>query len=349
MNGKERLILIGIDFNSAAEAVRAACHLSPGQIERIYQNHSGPAELLILSTCNRTEFYFYGLDKRQAWRRLEKIFEGLWPERKNFYIYQDQAVCLHLMELATGLKSMLIGETEILGQVRAAWQRYLQSIPGNGQLGELFRKGLSYARRIRQQTDIGGYSASLTTLVIKTLKKAGARLRDESVLILGNGPLGQKLARIFLAHDLPTVILTRGLGVKRRPRPQQLIDGVRIVFGYDHLERLLLSHSIVVAATGAPHYVLKREHARLLEGKFLLDLAFPRNIDPVLADIARGKIWDLDYFGKMSEANRQNKVVAIAEARCRCIVAAEQIRRALYEPENKDWNPREQAGIVSGR
>lgn len=339
MNGAEQMVLIGIDFNSAGELLRAKHHLSQGQIETIYRDHSGPGEVLILSTCNRTEFYFNGLNRpEQAWDFLGSVFEGVRLDRENFYSCQGERVWLHLLQLAVGLKSMLIGETEILGQIRAAWRVQIESTLRAGELGEGFRKVLSYARRIRHQTHIGGHSASLTTLVIKELRRYVADFNTAAVLILGNGALGQKMAQAFLYHNVPVTILTRGPGAKRRPKPQQVVAGARMIFGHDQLDVLLPSHSIVVAATGAPHYVLKKEHADILQGKFLLDLAFPRNIDPALADDARGRMWDLDYFEKISEANRQSKAAAIAAAGRQCIAAAEQIGEALYGSKNTDWN-----------
>lgn len=324
MNENRKFYVIGVDFTSATPETRAAFHLTPSQIIQIYQQEQLP-ESLILSTCNRTEFYFLGLESVQTGLRfLETVFgKSINPEQ--FYIYQESEAWLHLLELAVGLKSMIVGETEILGQIQAA----LQLRRGFGRFGREqgrgFERIIAAARRIRQQTNIGGFSSSLYTLVMRELKRVSPRFDNLSALILGNGVIARKLAQTFRNHRLATTILSRGNGIKRHAQPQPVLDDVKMVFGYDHLHDLLAAHSVIVAATAAPHYILKPEHSGLLQGKILIDLAFPRNIDPVLGLSDSCRLWDLEHFALISRANLKSKTEAVAAAKMLCASALERI------------------------
>ncbi|HYH03475.1 MAG TPA: hypothetical protein VEC37_10260 [Bacillota bacterium] len=325
MSATPRLSLVRIDYNSATPELRARFHLNRQRIEAIYSQNLVPEETVILSTCNRTEFYFWGTGMAEhEFSYLKSIYqEEINPQ--GFYYTSGETVLLHLLELAVGLKSMLVGETEILGQIETAWQ----IAGGFGEkrlfLGELFKKAVVAARRIRRQTMIGGYSTSLYTLVLKELKRQGNTLGQRSALILGNGEVGQKLARAFCYQNIPTTILTRARDSKKRVKPCNLVEGVTTVFGYEFLEALIAQHDTIITATTAPHYIIKPEQCQWLEQKVVIDLAFPRNVDPEIGNLNNCVLWDLEYFARLETENQQEKAKAIEAAQELCRQAQQRI------------------------
>ena len=329
MNENPGLSLVGIDYNSAAHQVRARYHLTRQRIAAIYSEKSVPEETVILATCNRTEFYFWGTGRaEEAFGYLQGIYqEDLNPQ--GFYYYSGETALLHLLELAVGLKSMLVEGTEILGQIETARQVASQFRERRLFLGELFQRVITAARRIRHKTNIGGYSSSLSTLVLRELKQLGVALPQRTALILGNGEIGQKLAQAFHYQNIATTILTRGAGSKKRVKPCKLVEGVTTVFGYEHLEELLAQHDTVIAATAAPHYIIKPELCRGLAPKVVIDLAFPRNVDPAIGNLQHWALWDLEYFARLEAANRQKKAKAIKSAQELCRQARQRIATAL--------------------
>lgn len=317
MNMK-RLAVIGIDFHSASQQSRADFHLTGSQIEDIYEQCLVPRSVMILSTCNRTEFYFPDQeDITDGFKLIEAIFRKK-INQKEFYSYTHDQALVHLLELTTGLKSMIIGETEILGQFRNACRLRDKHDFENGFWQTLGETVINFARRIRRQTNIGGYSSSLYTLVIRELKNHLKNLDQQKALILGNGEIGQHLAQAFVYQGIATSMLARGNGLKRRFKPQKTLDEVELIFGYEHLEQLLAAHEIIVAATAAPHYIIKPEHNALVRGKILIDLSFPRNIDPELGINPGCLIWDLEFFGQLTYQNKQLKAEAFFAAKKYC-------------------------------
>ncbi len=318
------LRVIGIDFNSAPPDVRAGFHLPSSRIAEVYGLRIIPESVMLLSTCNRTECYLMGSGTfEDAFGYLEEVF-GRPVDRRYFYHYAGPEAWLHLLELAVGLKSMLIGETEILGQLQDAIQRSADCSAIAREHRQALGKVVAVARRIRHRTGIGGYSSSLYTLVLRELKKSLSRLDGLNVLILGNGVIARNLLRTFGNHGLAATVLVRNSG-KKHAGPQPVTDGARIIFGYEHLPDLLREHPVIVTATAAPHYLLKAEHGELVEGKILIDLSFPRNIDPVLVGEGKCRLWDLQYFADLSAVNRLHKARAVTEARQQCLAALDRI------------------------
>lgn len=316
----EDYLVIGIDFHHASDELRAKYHLSARQIDLIYRQAVLPAETIVLATCNRTEFFYYGAAPDQFIKALITVYAGQVMDQPSFYRFYGPAVVQHLLELAVGLKSMIIGETEILGQIDDAYRLAGEAGAEPQHLGKLFRQVILQARRIRVRSRIGGYSSSLPTMVVKELKKLSGELDRFQPLILGNGMIAQKIAQAFEYQGMTVTMLTRN------PLPPQAVGTERrMIAGYSRLPELLSRHNLIVAATAAPHLLIHRESAGAVVGKVFIDLSFPRNIDPELAKSADCILWDLKYFGAISRANQALKAQAVSETEALCRQAAERL------------------------
>lgn len=309
------LSVIGIDFYSAKPEVRARFHLSAKQIDYLYQWMHEP--MIILSTCNRTEIYsdcpqqdpevFLG-------DLLRRIFPGQRITFDDFYFYQDCAAVRHLLELATGLRSMLLGETEIKGQIEKAVQTACERVGDLRELGQIFRSALGFAKEIRNRSKLGEHSTSLTSLVVKAIEQFTGSMSGRCIAVLGQGEIASKLARALTYHGCSLQIVTRRLDNRN-------VQGANYL-SWDHLEQALVDAEIVIAATSAPHTLIHEEHARVLQGKLLIDLAFPRNIETSLVEKAHCTLWDLEHFKQLSEANLGKKRSAAKVAEIMCYDAA---------------------------
>jgi glutamyl-tRNA reductase len=303
--------LIGIDFNSAAPEVRERFHLSAKRIADLYQLIQVP--MVILSTCNRTEIYASSpLQEADLFMQdlLSRIFPGETIPIDDFYLVHGEDAIRHLLELATGLQSMLLGETEIKGQIEKAFQTALQLSDDLGELAKVFRLAQSFANAVRTRSKLGEHSTSLTSLVVKAVEALDQPMAGLQVAVLGQGEIASKVARALSYHGCSLRIVTRRFAAR------DLRDADYL--GWDRLEEALADSAIVIAATSAPHTLVHNEHARLLQGKLLIDLSFPRNIETSLIETAGCTLWDLEYFKSLSEANleRKRSAAKVAEAMC---------------------------------
>ncbi|MCL6591455.1 MAG: hypothetical protein K6U80_16075 [Firmicutes bacterium] len=334
--------LIGIDHQSADPGLRARYHLTMKQIAAIYGSHRVPPDTVILSTCNRTEFYFDSLCEVIGLRdSLAEVFSVQVKDWTGFYLKQGEEALLHLIRLAVGLQSMIIGETEILSQLGAAYE--LAQRTGNisefSVWGCLFGKIHEYARYIRKKSKIGAYSSSLASLVVKEVKQYFENQMKSQVqkfpkaLILGNGVIAQKISRAFVFQGIPVAIISRN------SEPQPEYRGPRAGeiqrYSWERLGQVLAEADIVVAATTAPHFLLKKGHFEQLGGKVLIDLAFPRNIDPGVTAVVNCELWDLAYFGKKTAANQALKRQAVEKAEYLCFQALKRFQ-ATNPVENQN-------------
>lgn len=320
------LVLVGIDYHCPVSQYRERYHLSLKRVMEIYDAGLFGKEMVILSTCNRTEFYFAGYGPEEViWDALQSIYDPEQIDKHHFYIRRGGDVIRHLLELATGLQSMILGETEILGQIESAVQLASKHGQNLALLDELFTRVPGFARRIRIRSGVGTHSTSMTTLIIKALRKEYNDFTKVRALVLGNGAVSQKMATAFHYRGISTTILTR----TRRSQPVGIHNHAHIVFGYQHLMDLIPLHDVIIAATSAPHLLIRQEHFGLLHGKTIIDLSFPRNVDPEIACHDSAVFWDLEYFGRISRENRQLNEQAAVTARSLCYHAAEVIDNKL--------------------
>ncbi len=330
MADSENLQVIGIDFRSAPVEYRKLFHLTLHQLTEIYRQDIFPAETVILSTCNRTEFYFYtNRSVSFCWELIKGFYDQQSVKREFFYHYCGHEVVLHLLELATGFHSMIIGETKILGQVAGAYEIPEKLGKAAPNLSILFKKVLQFARRIRVQSGIGKHSTSLTTLLMKELKNYYGNPAGQRALVLGNGEIAQKTIQVLLYNGIQTTMLTR----KRVKKTAEFVGDLTVVYGYENLLQAIEANDIIIAATSAPHLLIKEEHRAFLSNKLLIDFSFPRNIEPKLSRNGN-PVWDLDYFGAISSRNFQLEQVAVVKMKTLCKQASVKIVLQIFPFDN---------------
>jgi glutamyl-tRNA reductase len=254
-------------------------------------------EAVVLSTCNRTEIYVAAGDEAEAEARAAALLE---PAEHVLYRLRDRAAALHLFRVAAGLDSLVPGEGEILGQVRAAYEN---GTPGL-LLDRVFRQALHAGRKVRAQTAIGESPASVSSAAAALAEQVFGDLDSCRILLIGSGEVGEQAAKSLRARGAE-ILLTANSKTDR-----------------GHLAQQLGEADVVVSATSTHDYVLDAgtvERARRGRQLLLIDLAVPRDLDPAIHDLDGCYLYDIDDLeaivaetlaGRRSEAQRAESMVA---------------------------------------
>jgi glutamyl-tRNA reductase len=317
------IVLVGISHHQAPIELRERAALDPERAGELARRLAGDGgEAVCLSTCNRTELYLASDSADEAERKAEEALLALEEElRPALYRLRDEAAALHLFRVAAGLDSMVPGEGEILGQVRAAHE----AGAAGPILDRLFRHGLHAGKKARSQTAIGESPASVPSAAAALAEQVFGDLRGRSVLVVGAGEAGELSVKSLVARGATIAFIAnrtseRAEELTRRfgGRPLALEDvGARL----EHVD-------VVLSSTAAPGWVLTRAEveravpARKGRPLFLIDLAVPRDLDPAIHELDGCYLYDVDDLeavvaetlaGRRREAERAEAIVA-AEA-----------------------------------
>ena len=285
------LIVVGVSHKTAPLAVRERLALLDGQVEGFLQSLLGEVqEAVVLSTCNRTELYVVG-SEAAARAALSARAEA------DFYVERNCDAARHLCRVTSGLESMVVGEAEIQGQVKRAYERALAARTTGPLTNKLFRAALATGKRVRTETAISSGHASVATVAVDAARAALGELAERHVVIVGAGEMSEQTARAFHAHGVTTMF------VANRHRDRAIALAAR--FGgasgsFDALPGELERADVVVSSTASPHAIIGPEEldavmeARSRRPLLLVDLAVPRDIDPACATVGGVTLLDMD-------------------------------------------------------
>jgi len=322
-----RIVLVGVSHHRAPVELRERAALSRDQAAELARRLSGPSgEAVCLSTCNRTELYLADEAAADAERRAEAALLALEADLgPALYRLQDEAAALHLFRVAAGLDSMVPGEGEILGQVRAAYEA-----GSTGPiLDRLFRQALHAGRKARVETAIGESPASVSSAAAALAEQVFGDLRDRKVLVVGAGKIGDLAARNLLSRGAK-IEWVANRSADRGAQLAARFGGDAVAL--DQIGEQLASADVVISSTSAPGWILEREQVeRVLpvrKGRplFLIDLAVPRDLDPSIHELDGCYLYDIDdvqavvaetLAGRRREAERAESIVAAEAERFR--------------------------------
>ncbi len=320
------ITLVGISHRTAPVAVRErfafAAEELPAALGRLGEAFGGAA---LLSTCNRTELYVAGphaVALEPGVEILRELKPGAEGEAGAFYHLAGREAARHLFRVAAGIDSMVLGESEILGQVRAAFAAATTAGTHNAVLSQLFHGAIRVGRRARSQTHIGRYAVSVSSTAVELARRTLGDLSSRTVLVVSAGEAG-KLAARSLAESGASRLLVTSRTAGRAKELAADLGGEPVPFA--ELARAMAESDIVITSTAAPEFLVGRREVAAAAGDrdgrplLLIDIAVPRDIDPVVRELPGVHLYDIDDLqGQVEEnlnarRNEASKVERIVE------------------------------------
>ena len=273
---------------------------------------------VLLATCNRTEVYTLAQDAEHGRRSLAGFIErqfgvNLADLEPYLYTLEQEPAVEHLFRVATGLDSLIIGESEILGQVREAYSAATKYGTAGGPLTRLFHEALRVGKRARSETAIGRNALSVSRACVEMARRALGDLRGRHAVVVGVGDAGQLAARALKDAGLTSLTITNRTLAHAEEMAEQLDAEVAPL---DELPKLLTQADVVISSTGAPDFMLSEALVREAMADrpsrplFLIDIAVPRDVDPLVAALPDVHLYTMYDLEMVAEANRQEREAA---------------------------------------
>ena len=311
-----KLVCVGLNHETAPVEVRERFALSEKALDREVVGlleARNIEEGVVLSTCNRTEYYAVvnggsGVAELESWICGQREFDG--AREGIFYCYEAREAAEHLCRVASGMNSMVLGETEIFGQVKKAYQRSLDGKATKGVLNRLFQRTFSVGKRVRNQTGIQEGATSVAGASVELAEKVFGRLRGSTVMVIGAGEMSRQTAQALQSRGASSVMVTNR-SYDKAVELAESIGGHAVHF--DSWETELKDVDVVIAATGAPHFVVKPGHVEAVRRKrkfrplIMVDIAVPRDIDPEVGKIEEVYLYDIDTLQEMANEARKRR------------------------------------------
>jgi glutamyl-tRNA reductase len=312
------LALIGINHRTAPVEVRERMHIPEarlGQAVSDLVHHEGILEALILSTCNRVEVLTSAEDHVDAEPIIQQFLADhhqfeLGPYQRYFYCYQQEQVVSHLFRVASSLDSLIVGEPQILGQLKRAYALATEAGALHSSLKDVANQALAVARRVRRETALGSAAVSVSYAAVELAKKIFGNLEGKTVFVIGAGKMSELAAKHLRRSGASSIYVTNRT-YERAVQLAEAFHGTAIPF--EHLFEQLPHADIVISSTGATGYVVSREQAAgLLAARrnrpvFFVDIAVPRDIDPRVNELDNAFVYDIDDLGQVVEANKKQR------------------------------------------
>jgi glutamyl-tRNA reductase len=311
-------LVIGINYKTAPVEIRERLSFNEADLADAIKKLNTKKSILeniILSTCNRTEIYAV-VDQLHTGRYYIKEFLSQWfgIEQKEFspflFVYEDDGAVDHLFNVTCGLNSMVLGETQILGQVRTSFMLAQQENTTGTVFNHLFKQAVTVAKRAHSETDIGANAVSVSYAAVELAKKIFGSLANKHVLIFGAGKMGELAAQNLHGNGVKQVSVINRTYEKAIDLANRFSGKARTLA---ELEKALVEADILISSTGAKDFVISKEMmvgvAKKRKGKplFMVDIAVPRDLDPRIGQLENVFLYDIDDLEGIVEANLQER------------------------------------------
>ena len=324
------LTVLGVNHKTAPIEVRERIAIGRDELPEVTRALAavpGVAECMIVSTCNRVELIAtVDSDQTDLSSFLCTQF-GLDASLLTSHIYQhcDRQAVSHVFRVASSLDSMVVGEPQILGQVKEAFSVARAAGTVGSELEHLMQSAFSAAKRVRTETEIGANSVSIASVAVELARKIFGSLNGRTVFLVGAGKMSELAARHLVQQGAGTILVTNRT-MERARRMAEPFNGRVIPFEqlYEHAAEA----DIVITSTGAPHHIFRPEHGRAFlharknRPMFFIDIAVPRDVDPAVNDMDDLFVYNIDDLQQMagSHISERNRAAGVAEVLIRAEV-----------------------------
>jgi glutamyl-tRNA reductase len=335
--------ILGINHKTAPVALREKVAFSEERLLaalRALRQETGVAEVVILSTCNRTEVYWAGsASGAELSRWLERHHGDNLDLAPSLYVHQEQRAVEHAFTVASGLDSMVLGEAQILGQLKDAYRLAQEAGSTGPALNKLFQAAFSAAKRVRSETRIGENAVSIASAIVSLARRVYSDLSAHTVLMVGAGEMNALAARHFTSAGVKRMVIAN----RTLARAEALASELRAhAAGLDDLGQELAQADIVVSCTASLLPLISKSavetaiRARRRRPIFMVDLAVPRDIEPAVSDLEDVYLFSIDDLQQLIDENRQQREVAAGGAR---LLIDEEVARFLSQSRAHDAGP----------
>jgi glutamyl-tRNA reductase len=308
------LVVLGLSHKTAPVEQREKAALTDEGMRsllRELREEESVTEVVALSTCNRTEIYAAAVDPGAAEDVVARSLvthSQISPDELACarYLLRDERAAAQLFRVASSLDSMVVGESEIQGQVRAAWDLATEEETSGPMLNRLFRQALEVGKQVRTETRIAAGPTSVSAVAVELAEEVLDDLPGCSVLVIGAGKMAEATALALVRHEVREVVVAnRTVGTARELAARVGGRGV----GFDRLAQELEAADIVISSTDAPHAVLRRADlepvvtARAGRPMVIVDIAVPRDVEASAAELEGVCLFDIDDLERVVEAN----------------------------------------------
>jgi glutamyl-tRNA reductase len=340
-----KLLLAGISHKTAPVQLREKLAMPESAIPEALRSlqQCGAAEAVVLSTCNRVEVAVTIPEHEDSSRVVRQFVE-----RQDFagngidshlYRLEHREAIHHLFRVASSLDSMVVGEPQILGQLKAAYAMAKAEGSVGGLLENVLTRAFSVAKRVRSETGIGQMAVSVSYAAVELARQIFGSLRGHSVMIIGSGKMGELAAKHLRRSGANRIFVTN----RTRSRAEEMAElfGGRVV-EYTSFLQTLPEIDIVIASSGAPHYILTREDihraiaSRRNKPMFLIDIAVPRNIEPSANEIEGAFLYDVDDLEGVVSANLKERELQARQAEA---IVEEEVERMMARLKLEEVTP----------
>lgn len=318
-----QISLLGINHNTAPVAIRERVALTPARLDAaLMELNNHVYQGIVLSTCNRTEVYMASDNHERVFKEALDFFcdeSKLSQQELTPHIYKLQCTeaVTHLFRVSSGMDSLILGEYEILGQVRQALEIAERSRVVGLPLLSLFRQAVRTGRRVREETGISRNALSVSSVAVEMANRALGNLDSCQVLVIGAGEAGHLAAKALSERGVARMMVT-SRSSDRAELVAEKLGGQAVPF--HQLAESIVAADVIVSCTGAPHFILGQslvQEAMLQRPQrpmVLIDIAVPRDVEPETAKIPNVFLYDIDALTTVANANRQEREGEIEKA-----------------------------------
>lgn len=317
-----KLFVVGINHKTAPIDLREKFSITQEKyhaFNTFLSNHKGLHEQVTLSTCNRTEVYGVTEDVDDAFGHAKTAlsrFSDLLLEacEESLYFKEGDEVVKHLFGVASGLDSMAIGETEILGQVKDAYLKAQTHGLTRKVLNTLFQRSLKVGKKVRTETEIGLGKVSVASIAVDLSKKIFEKLQTKTVLLVGSGPVARQVCEALVSSGLSNIIIAN----RNQERAEALVEefGGRAI-AFEEMDRWVPQTDIVITSAGSPKAFIHKDrveqwmHHKDRKALFVIDLGVPRNVDDNVNDVSDVYLYNLDNLQTIAGHNKRGRETAV--------------------------------------
>jgi glutamyl-tRNA reductase len=311
------VVVVGVNHKTAPVAVRERLAFADQTlaVPLAQLRHPAIAEVVVLSTCNRVEFYLHTSDPEAGVAGcvdFMALYRGLSASQFVPHLYQlyDADAVRHLFRVASSLDSMVLGEPQILGQVKAAYMAARSAARTGPILTQLFERALNVAKSVRSETGIGDHAISVSYAAVELAKKIFERLQERTAMVLGAGETSELAIRHLIRQGVTRVWVSN----RTAARAEKLAQALQAkAIPWEAFPEYLLHTDIVLSSTSAPQPIIHQGmvqevmRARKNRPMFFIDIAVPRDIAPAVNDLENVFLYDIDDLEHVVEANRRER------------------------------------------